>query len=94
MANTKSSKKRIKIQERNRRRNRSYKSKIRTLTKSLIKIVESYKITKSKDEQEKATKIFSEITSLLDKGTKCNVFHKNAAARQKSRLALYMYCQF
>ena len=87
MANTKSAEKRIKINERNRLRNRFYKSSVRTLIKVFFKDLEIYKMSKSPDEKEKLTKILSSVYSLIDKGTKKNVFHKNTAARQKARLA-------
>jgi len=35
----------------------------------------------------KAKKVLNSIYSLFDKGTKKNIFHKNAAARKKSQLA-------
>jgi ribosomal protein S20 len=37
--------------------------------------------------REKITKVLSSVYSLIDKGTKKNVFHKNAASRKKSKLA-------
>ena len=90
MANNKSAKKRIEINERNRLRNRSYKSSVRTLTKSFFKELEIYNISNSSDGKEKLQKILNSIYSLIDKGTKKNVFHKNAAARKKSKLASYL----
>jgi len=90
MANTKSAEKRIKINERNRLRNRFYKSSVRTLIKVFFKDLEIYKMSKSPDEKEKLTKILSSVYSLIDKGTKKNVFHKNTAARKKAQLARYL----
>lgn len=90
MANNKSAKKRIKINERNRLRNRFYKSSVRTLIKVFFKDLEIYKISKRPDEREKLAKILNSIYSLLDKGTKKNVFHKNTAARKKAQLAIYL----
>ena len=87
MANNKSAKKRIKINERNRLRNRVYKSSVRTLTKKFITIIDSYKISKNSQDKEKAKEILNLIYSLIDKGTKKNIFHKNNASRQKSKLA-------
>ena len=87
MANNKSAKKRIKINERNRLRNRFYKSSVRTLTKAFLKNLDSYKISKNSEDKEKAKKILNLIYSLIDKGTKKNIFHKNNASRQKSKLA-------
>ena len=90
MANNKSAKKRIKINERNRVRNRFYKSSVRTLIKVFFKDLEIYKISKHPDEREKLAKILNSIYSLIDKGTKKNVFHKNTAARKKAQLASYL----
>lgn len=90
MANTKSAEKRIKINERNRLRNRFYKSSVRTLIKGFFKDLEIYKMSKRPDEKEKLTKILSSVYSLIDKGTKKNVFHKNTAARKKAQLARYL----
>ena len=39
---------------------------------------------------EKLQKLLSSVYSLIDKGTKKNVFHKNAAARKKAKLASYL----
>ena len=90
MANTKSAEKRIKINERNRLRNRFYKSSVRTLIKVFFKDLEIYKMSKRPDEKEKLTKILSSVYSLIDKGTKKNVFHKNTAARKKAQLARHL----
>jgi len=90
MANNKSSEKRIKTTERNRLRNRFYKSSVRTLIKTFFKDLESYKNSKNPDEREKLQKILSSVYSLIDKGTKKNIFHKNAAARKKAKLAAYL----
>lgn len=87
MANNKSAEKRIQVTERNRLRNRFYKSSVRTLTKSFLKNLESYKLTKTSETKEELQKSLSLIYSLIDKGAKKNVFHKNAAARKKSKLA-------
>ena len=90
MANSKSSKKRIGINERNRLRNRYYKSSVRTLIKMFFQDLEIYKTSQNLEEKEKLKKILSSIYSLIDKGTKKNIFHKNAAARKKSKLAAYL----
>ena len=89
MANNKSAKKRIGINERNRLRNRYYKSSVRTLIKMFFQDLETYKTSQNPEEREKLKKILSSIYSLIDKGTKKNIFHKNAAARKKSKLANY-----
>jgi small subunit ribosomal protein S20 len=90
MANNKSAEKRIKITERNRLRNRFYKSSVRTLIKTFFKDLESYKTSKNPAEKEKLQNILSSVYSLIDKGTKKNIFHKNAAARKKAKLAAYL----
>ena len=90
MANNKSAKKRIGINKRNRLRNRYYKSSVRTLIKIFFQNLETYKDSQNADEKEKLKSILSSIYSLIDKGTKKNIFHKNAAARKKSKLAAYL----
>lgn len=87
MANNKSAEKRILVNERNRLRNRFYKSSVRTLTKSFLKSLEDYKISQKPEEKEKLQKALGSIYSLIDKGTKKNVFPKNTAARKKAKLA-------
>ena len=89
MANNKSSEKRVEINERNRLRNRFYKSSVRTLIKVFFKDLEVYKTSKNPQDKEKLQEILSSVYSLIDKGTKKNIFHKNAAARKKAKLASY-----
>lgn len=89
MANNKSAKKRIGINQRNRLRNRYYKSSVRTLIKVFFQDLEVYKTSQNPEEKEKLKKILNSIYSLMDKGSKKNIFHKNAAARKKSKLAAY-----
>ena len=90
MANNKSAEKRIRTNERNRLQNRLYKSSVRTLTKKFLTDLESYKDSKNPEEKEKLTKMLGSVYSLIDKGTKRNVFHKNTAARKKAQLAAYL----
>ena len=90
MANNKSAEKRIEINKRNRLINKYYKSSVRTLIKLFFKDLESYKISQIPEDKEKLQKILSLVYSLLDKGTKKNIFHKNAAARKKAKLAAYL----
>jgi small subunit ribosomal protein S20 len=90
MANTKSAKKRIQITERNRFRNRYYKSSVRTLIKKFLKEIELYKLSKNQKDKEKLQEQLNSIYSLIDKGKKKNIFHKNAAARKKAKLASYL----
>jgi len=90
MANSKSAEKRIGINERNRLQNRFYKSSVRTLLKKFFKDLEVYKSSQNLEDKEKVQRILSSVYSLIDKGTKKNVFHKNAAARKKAKLAAYL----
>ena len=90
MANTKSAKKRIDINKRNRLRNKYYKTSVRTLIKLFFKNLEVYKISKNLDDKNKVQEILNLIYSMMDKGTKKNIFHKNKAARKKSKLAAYL----
>ena len=98
MANNKSSKKRIKITERNRLQNRVYKSSIKTFTKIFLKNKEKYEYEfKNLNNQDlndqnfkKLSKSFNHLLSLIDKARKKNVFHKNYAARKKSNLTNYI----
>ena len=90
MANSKSAQKRIKITKRNRLRNRFYKSSVRTLIKGFFQDLEVYKVSQNPEEKKKLEKSLSSVYSLIDKGTKKNIFHKNAAARKKAKLAIYL----
>lgn len=90
MANSKSAEKRIRINKRNRIRNRFYKSSVKTLIKVFFKDLETYKLSKDAEDKEKIQKRLGSVYSLIDKGTKKNVFHKNAAARKKAKLSAYL----
>ena len=87
MANNKSAKKRILISKRNNLQNRFYKSSVRTLTKKFLKDLETYKSSQSTTDKEKVQIVLNSIYSLIDKGSKKNVYHKNTAARKKAKLA-------
>ena len=90
MANNKSAKKRILISKRNNLQNRFYKSSVRTLTKKFLTDLETYKISQSTTDKEKVQIGLNSIYSLIDKGSKKNVYHKNTAARKKAKLALLL----
>ena len=90
MANSKSAEKRIQINERNRLTNRFYKSSIRTSIKVFLKDLENYKVSQSPEDKEKLQKALNLVYSLMDKGTKKNVLHKNTAARKKAQLSAYL----
>ena len=87
MANNKSAKRRILISKRNNLQNRFYKSSVRTLTKTFLKDLEIYKDSQSTTDKEKLQIVLNSIYSLIDKGSKRNVYHKNTAARKKAKLA-------
>lgn len=80
MAHTLSAKKRIRQSEKRRLRNRSYKSKIKTLTKKFIAAVNSGDLSVA---EESFKTVSREILKISTKG----VIHKNQAARRVSRLA-------
>lgn len=88
MATNKSAKKRILINERNRLQNRFYKTSVRTLTKIFLKNLNVYKHSPTLENKEKVQNILNSTYSLIDKGCKKNVFHKNTAARKKSKMTL------
>jgi len=90
MANNKSAKKRIEIAKRNRLRNKYYKTSVRTLIKLFFVNLGTYKTSKSVDDKKKVQELLSSIYSIMDKGTKRNVFPKNKAARKKAKLAAYL----
>ena len=90
MANNKSAQKRIQINNRNRLRNKYYKTSVRTLIKIFFINLEFYKVSQNSEDKDKLNKILSSIYSLIDKGTKRNIFHKNMAARKKAKLAAYL----
>ena len=87
MANNKSALKRIKINEKKRLQNRLYKSTIRTLIKTFLKHLKTYKISKDPNDKIQAQILLNKLYSLIDKACKKNIFHKNNAARKKSKLS-------
>ena len=86
MANNKSAKKRIEINKRNRLRNKYYKTSVRTLIKLFFAKLEIYKNSQKLEDKQKVQEILNSVYSLMDKGTKKNIFHKNLAARKKAKL--------
>lgn len=90
MANNPSATKRILINKRNRLQNRFYKSTVKTLIKLFFKQVEISKNSTDNENKKIAQKILNSAYSLIDKGCKKKVFHKNKAARKKSQLALVL----
>lgn len=87
MANSKSAIKRIKIAERNRLRNKTYKSSVRTLIKKYFTAVDNYAADPNGEAGAAVQQAMSEAYSQIDKAVKCRVLHPNNGARKKSRLA-------
>ncbi|MBH8553069.1 30S ribosomal protein S20 [Nostocaceae cyanobacterium CENA357] len=87
MANTKSALKRAQIAERNRLRNKAYKSAVKTLMKKYVSAVESYTANPTPESKEQVEARLSEAYSKIDKAVKRGILHPNNGARKKSRLA-------
>ncbi|NDJ16391.1 30S ribosomal protein S20 [Myxacorys almedinensis] len=87
MANIKSAKKRVLIAERNRLRNKAYKSAVRTLTKKYLAAVSQYAAQPSPEAMQEAQTALSAAVSKIDRAVKRGVLHGNNGARKKSRLA-------
>ena len=80
MANSAQAHKRARQSQKNRAHNASLRTAFRTAVKKVLKVVESGDKAAAQAEFVAATKVMDRIA---DKG----VFHKNKAARHKSRLA-------
>lgn len=87
MANIKSAIKRVQIAERNRLRNKAYKSSVKTLMKKYLASVEVYAANPSPEQMQTVQQSMSEAFSRIDKAVKRGVLHSNNGARKKSRLA-------
>lgn len=77
--NIKSAIKRVEVAERNRLRNKSWKSAVRTVRNEVADQLKSADVKKASAALQNAYKI-------IDKAVAKGVLHKNAAARKKSRL--------
>jgi small subunit ribosomal protein S20 len=66
--------------EKRRLRNKMIKSRAKTLVKDFVGLVEE----KKKDE---ARKMLVEVSSFLDQAVSKGIFHRNTAARKKSRMS-------
>ena len=80
MPTSRSSKKRVRQNERRRRRNQGTMSKIKTLKKSVAAAIKS-------GDEDKVKSTTRDCCSALDKAAKKNVLHKNKVARDKSRMS-------
>ncbi|MBF2067054.1 MAG: 30S ribosomal protein S20 [Calothrix sp. C42_A2020_038] len=87
MANNKSALKRAKIAERNRMRNKAYKSAVKTLMKKYFVALNAYAASPSEESKTELMARMSEAYSKIDKSVKRGVLHSNNGARKKSRLA-------
>lgn len=81
MPNTKSAERRVRNSARKQLHNRSIKSRLHTLEKKYLLLVQGGK----KDE---AATAYKAITSAFDKAAKVGTVHRATANRKKSRLAL------
>ncbi len=79
MAHTKSAKKRIRQNERDRLANKAKKSAMKTFTKKVLAAV-------SAGDLEGAKKVLPLAMKKIDKAAKTHVIHKNTAARKKSKV--------
>ena len=79
--------KRIRVAERNRLRNKAYKSAVKTLTKRYQEAVATYEADPSEESSKLVQEKMSAAYSKIDKAVKRGVIHRNAGARKKSRLA-------
>lgn len=87
VANSKSAIKRIQINERNRLRNKNYKSAVRTLMKKCFSVIEDYARQPSAESLQEVQSHMRAAYSKIDKAVKRGVLHSNNGSRKKSRLA-------
>lgn len=80
MANTKSTRKRLRQNERRRQRNKAALSRLRTAVKRV----------RAASDAETATERYREAVVLLDRAATRGLIHKNRAARSKARLAAHV----
>jgi len=90
VANIKSAQKRIQVAERNRLRNKSYKSAVKTLMKNTFSAVQAYAAEPTPEAMENVKARMSFAFSKIDKAVKKGVLHPNNGARKKSRLARFV----
>ena len=65
--------------EKRRLRNKMIKSRAKTLVKDFVQLVDDKK-------QDEALKKLTELSSFLDKAVSKGIYHRNTAARKKSRM--------
>lgn len=81
MPNTKSAGKRARSNAKKAARNKSIKSRVKTLEKKYLTLVGAGKV-------EDAKKAFADVASAYDKAAKGGVIKKESASRKRSRLQL------
>lgn len=81
MPKIKSAKKRVEVAERNRQRNRYWKSSVRTVRS---RVEDALTDVKPEDVQ----KAMNEAFSVIDKAVSKGILHRNTGARRKARLTL------
>jgi len=81
VANSKSAEKRIRQNARRRERNRSIRSRVRTVTKAFEEAVEAGNVEQAQEE-------YSRAVSALDRAASKGIIPNSRASRKKSRLAL------
>lgn len=79
MANIKSAEKRIRLNLRQRSRNRAERSRMRSAVKELRKVI-------ADGDKSKAEELLPGTLSLIDRTAQKKIIHRRAAARSKSRL--------
>lgn len=87
VANIKSAIKRVQTSERNRLRNKSYRSAVKTLSKRVLAAVDTYGTSPTDENKQAAEARLSAAYSKIDKAVKRGALHPNAGARRKAGLA-------
>ncbi len=87
VANIKSAIKRVQIAERNRLRNKAYKSAVKTLTKKYLTVLQKYTANPSPELMQEVQEKMSLAYSKIDRAVKRGVLHPNNGARKKSQIA-------
>ena len=83
MAHSAQARKRARQAEKRRIKNKSVRNEIKSLTKTLEEKV-------SAKDKAGAEALFRVVVSKLDKAAKAQIFHRNAAARKKSQVAVLL----
>ena len=81
MANIKSAKKRILVNQTKADRNKAIKSGVKTAIKKVYAAIDA-------NDQAAAKAALTDATSKIDKATKKGIYHKNTAARKISRMTV------